>query len=431
MEMVIARDGTRAVVRLAGRLDGECAEHLSAALDDFLREGIRSVSLDMQGVTYLSTPGTQVLASRYESFSELRGELRVANPSPAALDAIRMVGLEDRLVYEEPADIPISARTRSSAMMSRVSDSHTRADWQVPRTATQHGHYEFTPRDAGAGLSCRLVGSPQTFFSGTYRPEDCHPLEFPDGTFALGLGAIGTTADDCLPRFGEFFAAGGVAAYLPTDGARVSDYLVGTREHPPRGLLVHGLACSGAFSHLGRFRTQADRSRVPLSEMAEVALETAGTQAVGLVIAAETASLVGTTLKQAAGLPGRPPFNYAPALEEWLAFSPEPSFARMTTVVTGVVARAPDGPLAEFLRPLGGTRGLHGHFHAVVFPHNPLPQRTVGLQALVLRLFGGLKIRSIMHLLADDRGAQGVGESGFLRGLCWLSPITSITGPGA
>ena len=431
MQLVVARDGARAVVRLAGRLDGEGADHLSAALDDFLREGIRSVVLDMQEVTYLSSPGTQVLAGRYENFSELRGELRVANPSPVVLDAIRMVGLEDRLLYEEPADIPISARTRSSAMMHRVSDSHTRADWQVPHTLTKHGHYEFTTRAADAGLTCRLVGSPQNFYSGTYRPEDCHPCDFPDGTFALGLGAIGVTPDDCLPRFGEFFAAGGVAAYLPTDGALVSDYLVGTRDHPARGLLVHGLVCSGSFSHLGRFRTQPDHDRVPLSELAEVALESAGTEAVGLVIAAETASLVGTALRQPAGLPGRPAFNHAPELEEWLAFSPEPVFARMTTVVTGVVARAPVAPLADFLRPMSGAQGLHGHFHAVVFPHNPLPQRTVALQALMLRLFGSLKIRSILHLLADDRGAQGMGESGFLRGLCWLSPIKTITGPAA
>ncbi|MFI5208867.1 MAG: STAS domain-containing protein [Gemmatimonadales bacterium] len=428
--MVLARDGARAVVRLAGRLDGEWAEHLAALLDDLLREGSRSVILDMQEVTYLSSPGTQVLTRRYESFAELRGELRILNASPVVLEALRMIGLEDRLLYREPAEIPSDANPFLATFLGG-SDSHTRADWEVPHSTSQHGHYEFTPRDREAGLTCRLIGTPETFFSGTYRPEDCHPLELPDGTFALGLGAIGSTTEDCLPRFGEFLAAGGIATYLPTDGALVSDYLVGTRDHPAHGLLVHGLACSGSFTHLGRFRTQADHDRVPLSELAGVALESVGGDIAGVVIAAETAALVGTSLKQAPGLPGRPPFNYVPDLEEWLAFTPEPAFARMTTVVTGVVARAPAAPLAGFLRPMGGTLGLQGHFHAVVFPHNPLPQRTVGLQSLVLRLFGSLKIRSILHLLADDRGTQGAGESSFLRGLCWISPIKSITGPGA
>jgi anti-anti-sigma factor len=431
MQLVLTRDGARAVVRLAGRLDGEWAEHLSTTLDDLLREGIRTVTLDMQGVTYLSSPGTQVLARRYEGFAELRGELRIANPSPVVLEALQTIGLEDRLLYKEPVDLPGDANPFLTTFLGRASDVHTRQDWEVPQTATQHGHYEFTPRDRDARLACRLIGTPETFFSGTFRPEDCHPVEFPDGTFALGLGAIGTTPEDCLPRFGELVAAGGVATYLPTDGALVSDYLVGARDHPPRGLLLHGLVCSGSFSHFGRFKSQADRERVPLSELAQVALEATGTEAIGLVIAAETAGLVGTSLKQPVGLPGRPPFNYVPALEDWLSFSPEPGFARMTTVVTGVVARAPAAPLAAHLRPLGGTKNLQGHFHAVVFPHNPLPQRSVGLQSVVLRLFGGFKVRTILHLLADDRGAQGVGESGFLRGLCWLSPLASITGPGA
>ena len=195
-------------------------------------------------------------------------------------------------------------------------------------------------------------------------------------------------------------------------------------------MLVQGLACSGSFTHLGRFRTQPDRGGVPLSELAEVALESWGRTRRRRRDRRGNGG-AGRHLPEAVSRASRarPPFNYVPALEEWLAFTPEPAFARMTTVVAGVVARAPGAPLAEFLRPMGGTQGLQGHFHAVVFPHNPLPQRTVGLQSLVLRLFGSLKIRSILHLLADDRGAQGVGESGFLRGLCWISPIKSVTGP--
>jgi len=51
MQMVIAREGGQALVRLAGRLDGEWAEHLSGALDDFLRDGMRSVILEMSEVT--------------------------------------------------------------------------------------------------------------------------------------------------------------------------------------------------------------------------------------------------------------------------------------------------------------------------------------------------------------------------------------------
>jgi hypothetical protein len=379
----------------------------------------------MSEVTYLSSAGTQVLAHRYEDFSALRGELRIVRPSTVVSDAIRLVELENRLLWEEPAEVPIAARMRASFMMHRLSD-HTHDDWRVQDVPADQGHYEFTAREQGASLACRLYGNPATLFTGTYHPADCHRVDFPDSVFGLGIGALGITPEDCLPRTGELLAAGGVAAYLPTGGAPVADYQIGTRSHPPRCILVHGLSCEGRFSHLGRFRTHADRDRVPLSDLARAALESTGAEVAGLVIAAETWGLVGAGLKRPPGLPGQPSLHYAPNLEEWLSFTPEPAFRNMTALVTGVVARAPSGRLAEFLRPLGGNAGLQGHFHALVFPYDPLPQRTVALQALVLRLFGSLKIRGLLHLLADDRGPDGAGESAFLRGLCWASPITSI-----
>jgi len=426
MKMSTAYDGDRAVVRLSGRLDGEWADHLSATLEELLREGTRSVLLDMSEVTYLSSAGTQVLAHRYEDFSGLRGELRIVKPSDVVLDALRLVGLEDRLLWEEPAEIPIAARTRSSVLMHRLSDQ-TREDWQVKELPADLGHYEFTAREPGATLSCQLYGDPATLYSGTYHPADCHRVDFPDSVFGLGIGAIGTTPEDCLPRTGELLAAGGVAAYLPTDGALVADYQIGTRSNPPRCVLVHGLSCAGRFSHLGRFRGHADNEHVPLSDLARVALESTGAEVAGMVLAVETAGLVGASLKRPPGLPGQPSLGYAPNLEEWLSFTPEPAFAGMTALVTGVVARAPQGRLAEFLRPIGGKAGLVGHFHAVAFPYDPLPQRTVAMQALVLRLFGSLKVRGLLHLLSDDRGRDGAGESSFLRGLCWVSPIGTVS----
>jgi anti-sigma B factor antagonist len=76
MRISSAYDGRCAVVRLAGRLDGESAEQLSDTLDRLLRDGQRSVLLDMSGVNYLSSLGIHVLQRAYQEFSSLRGELR-------------------------------------------------------------------------------------------------------------------------------------------------------------------------------------------------------------------------------------------------------------------------------------------------------------------------------------------------------------------
>ena len=133
-----------------GRLDSEWASHLSDTLDDFLREGPRRSVLDMPEVTYISSAGTQVLGRPLREFlASSAATLHILNPSPVRARALRMVGLEDRLLYEEPADIPGHANPFLGDA-SRES-THTRADWEVPHSATQHGHYEFTPRDSDGG----------------------------------------------------------------------------------------------------------------------------------------------------------------------------------------------------------------------------------------------------------------------------------------
>ena len=119
------------------------------------------------------------------------------------------MGLEDRLLWEEPSEVPAAARMRASFMMHRLSD-HTREDWRVQDVSSHHGHYEITPPEPGASLACRLYGNPATLFTGTYHPADCHRVDFPDSVF--GPARLGTTPEDCLPRSGELLAAGGVAA---------------------------------------------------------------------------------------------------------------------------------------------------------------------------------------------------------------------------
>jgi hypothetical protein len=41
----------------------------------------------------------------------------------------------------------------------------------------------------------------------------------------------------------------------------------------------------------------------------------------------------------------------------------------------------------------------------------------------VKTLFEGENLQSVMHLVSDDREISGAGESEFVRGACWFSPI--------
>ena len=61
MKIDAAREGGAAVLRLGGRLDREGAEHLSNTLEDLLRDGVRSLTIDL---------GNIYLQRRFEIVSE-------------------------------------------------------------------------------------------------------------------------------------------------------------------------------------------------------------------------------------------------------------------------------------------------------------------------------------------------------------------------
>jgi hypothetical protein len=160
--------------------------------------------------------------------------------------------------------------------------------------------------------------------------------------------------------------------------------------------------------------------------LAATGLEATGGRLAGLVIAGETAGLCGVRLRRSPASGVAPVGFEVPAVREWLLFAPERTHAMTTTVIVGVVARAPEGPLAAHLRPLGGTGKLYGHFHAAVFSYHPLPQRTVELTTLMRGLFAGHQLRDVLHLVWDNRGSDGVGESALMRGVGWVAPITQV-----
>ncbi|MEP6572517.1 MAG: STAS domain-containing protein [Gemmatimonadota bacterium] len=439
MKMVIARNGDLAVVRLAGRLDGEWAEHLSDTLDDLLREGLRSVTLEASGVDYVSSAGAQVLATRFQEFTGLRGELRVLDPSPAMLAAVTQAGLEERILLDARASV---SQRRLSSGTNPLYD-YTRDSWLSPVATPRQGHYEVSSREPDATLACRMYGDPALLTAGGYGPQDCSIVDFPESAFGLGVGAIGGSWEEGSPRIGELAAAAGIVTYLPTDGGFVPDYLHGLRGSVPRALLASGLTCQGRFSHLIRFHSQADADAVPLAELARMCIDTTGGDTVGMVALAETAGLIGASLH-------RPPLRTGerfgfdvPEVRNWISFTPERAYEETTALVVGVVSRTRRGLLEPHLRPLiesGPSMAdqfisghqiaerppLFAHFHAVILTYRPIPQRTVALAPLLARLFSTQRVRTVLHLLDDDRGGAGAGANELSRGLCWTSPITSV-----
>jgi anti-anti-sigma factor len=412
MKIDTAQAGGSTVVRLAGRLDREGAEHLSHTLEDLLQDGVRSLSIDFSGVTYVSSAATAVLARWRQELAVLRGHVQLASLPPAVREGFAVAGWDARLEATEGIG--------SGPIDLRRSSWHTSADF------ARSGQYERSSSASPGTLTCHLHGDPGRLTQSPFEAGDCSVVDFPDGIFGVGVGAIGGSYEACRERLGELVAVAGCIAYFPSDGARMADYLVGGGQVAPRAVLASGLTCEGGFSQLVRFNTQPAAESVPLSELATVGLDAAGGRLAGLVIAGETAGLCGARLRRSPARGAAPVRFEVPAVREWLLFAPERTYSMATTLIVGVVAREPEGPIAAYLRPLGGTDGLYGHFHAAVFSYHPLPQRTVELAALLRGLFANHQLRDVLHLIWDQRGDGGVGESALVRGVGWVGPITQV-----
>lgn len=412
MEIIKHPRGHVLELKVRGRLDATWSQFLSDALKEIVQQGAHHLRLDLSDVNYLSSAGIGVLVAYYKKLGDIQGSFVITGASERVRSILRMVALESILLGEVAESAAANLKTA-----------------QLGRTLTSpNAVHEIFDCDPQGGLTCRVLGDPSLLARAGYRQEDCQAMSFPDTTFALGLGAFGAGFDDCRARFGEFLAVAGSAAYLPADGTNLPDYMVTSSEFVPEIELLYGLSCGGAFRHLLRFEASRDAGVLGLSELAETCLNVAEAKTAGVVVVAETSGLAGTALRRSPTLEGGDADLFAhPGVREWVSFSPERVHARSVCVTVGVISRNASAVLAPMLRPVRGPSPVLGHFHAAAFSYRPLARGRVDMKPAVTALFEGENLRGVLHLLHDDRPILGVGESEFVRGACWISPVTETT----
>jgi hypothetical protein len=265
-------------------------------------------------------------------------------------------------------------------------------------------------------------------------------MDFPESSFAIGLGALGENFDECRGRFGEFIAVAGAVAYQPTDGTNVPDHLVAAGKTLSHVQVCYGIACeesaTGPFSTLVRFQA-GQGGPVSLTELVDSCLEIADSPRIGIVMVAEAAGLVGASLRRspAQAQEESGPFEF-PQVRDWLSFTAERTHTQSMTVVAGVALRDEVTLLAPVVRPLNpslpnSAGSIKGHFHAAAFSYHPLQNGKIDLKTTVRKLFERETVEDVLHLLSDDRVIAGAGESEFIRGACWIGPIREIAAEGS
>src|SRR5882724_2855909 len=266
---------------VAGRLDGYWAQHLTTSVGDVMREGTHAVRLNLAQTTYISSAGIGVLVEIHKQFTAVNGSFAVVNPSRAVAKVLEMVGLAAMLTATGAAHATAAAAPAPAR--------------QAERREAGGAVFEIHDAQPGAHMTCRVIGRPELLAGAGYTAADARQLAVSEDRVALGLGAFGEDFEGSRNRFGEFLAIAGAAAAQPTDGTNFPDYMLGSGTFVPRLSALYGLCCDGGLSKLVRFES-ADR--VGLSAIADVCLDVAGAATACVVMLAESAGLMGATLKK-------------------------------------------------------------------------------------------------------------------------------------
>jgi anti-anti-sigma factor len=411
MEIVTQQLADALEVKVKGRLDNYWTEHLRGNLEEIIRGGAHGIHLNLSEISFLSSAGVGLLVKFHTQLKGIGGIFIVTSPSERVKQVLDLCRLSTILLAQKtPAAAPPVQKT------------------EVRRFSNPTGAFEVMECAAGKPLICETIGDPGLLKGCRFSPADCQMVTYPATTFGFGLGAFGHGFQDARTRFGEFLAVGGSAAYLPTDGTNVPDFMVSSGKLVPEMNVLYGLRCEGGFTHLMRFETSSAEGPISLAELVRNAMEISGAPAIGMVMVVESAGLVGAALRRspaaAAGVKGAP-FKY-PEVRSWLSFSTERLYSRSLALISGVAASSQFEPLAPLLRPLSSDTGPLGHFHAAAFSYRPLQKGDIDLKNTVTTLFETETLQGVLHLLTDARLAAGPQQSEFVRGACWIGAAADI-----
>src|SRR6185436_5145200 len=258
MEIVRERADGVVHLRLFGRLDHHWSQSLDEALSEVAREGERHVRLDFSGVTYLSSAGAAVLLKHHRDAAALHGSLQISAASERARNTLRQMGFVELLI----AGASTGAAQRKTLSIPLPLDS-------------ERASYESRVLD-GRKSEYSLIGNPAL-------QTQSAPISIYRDVFALGVGALGASHEECRDTFGEFVGAAGGAAYMPTDGTATPDYMLSAVGLVPTVQALYAITFRGSPGYQLRFESNTPDAGVPLSEIVRASASLAGTPTVGIV----------------------------------------------------------------------------------------------------------------------------------------------------
>jgi anti-anti-sigma factor len=406
LEIHVAERKDEVILTCTGRLDANRAGYLNETIDRMVREGHYQISLDLSDIEYLSSAGIRSLVTQYKNLKAINGHFTIFEMSENVRQVLSMVGMAGML----------------SQVPQKIKKEKTEQENQNQLEA--NGFIFSRTILSPDGKTCvTLYGKPELTVQSGFRSEDVRVVKSAGDHFAIGLGAIGTSYEECKDRFGEYIMMGKNVAYLPSDGSKKPDYMLASGQLVVSLSELYGLHFNDNFSCLIRFDPVNPLDTIGLSQLAEALLKLTNYDRMALVMIAESGGLIGTSLN-VSPVDGKKIFTF-PEIKETVNFTAEPVHLKMLTLSVGFFSAGENSEAEKFLRPLVPGTILRGHVHTSVFPFIPLKKTDIDLNETIEYIFNNSELTDILHLTNDTREITGQGESRFVKGFCWLVPVES------
>lgn len=399
--------GNGLIITCTGRLDANHAGHLNDYINNMVRDGHYSLSLDLDGVEYLSSAGIRTLVSQYKNLKSVNGQFIIASMSENVRQVLNMVGMEAMLCQKTEIQVVVPPKTAMAS--DQIFDEY---------------YFRIISSTPEKNTIVELYGEPSRVFEKGFEPIHARTAKSEAKGFSIGLGAFGNSFDECSYRFGEYIITGKDVAYLPADGSQKPDFMQSSGQLVASVMELYGIHFVENHACLIHFEPQSGNNSISLSKIIENISKITGQKELAIVMVAESGGLVGASLN-ASPVENRAIFSY-PEIKNTVNFTTEPAHNKMLTLSTGIFTKSDHNNANNFVRPLYSGAEQSGHMHSLVFPYTPLKKTNVDLYETIEFLYSNFELIDLLHLTNDNREISGLGESRFVQGFCWVTPILSI-----
>lgn len=368
------------IIRFNGRLDAHGASDVEPILEKL--DPTRSVLLDFTNLTYLSSAGIRVFIFLQKKLNAQGSCLMMANLQPYCREVLRVAGLDQFF-----------------AIFAGVEEAVADARNQLASYVRSCGRFIFDHCSDDAGR-IEVLGSIEDVLEARITPEHVRAKRFSAKEYSIGLGGLGPSVEDVLPRMGEMITIGGTMVWLPTDGNDMPDFLV-PRHDSDQVMIRTGfnVALAGNFNEYVEFESSENEGttlHALYGELFDLARQRRPDfrGAIAFAMRAEIGQVYGCGVVKAP-IAANAPANGKPIIDpsnfpEWFESDTAPRHRDVTGLICGIgvdrtadlsVFNQPYLKSAFYLNP-GNTadQRVQLHQHGVFFKPFPLGEKPWNLE---------------------------------------------------